>query len=294
MPIPTKKLKNGFEIPLFGIGTAFMEGVQGLNNDDQKDKVAIEAAIDLGITHIDTAESYADGRAETLIAKAIKNSDRKKLFLVSKVEKKHLNYRDIKIALASSLERLGTDYLDLYLMHRCPDQDKFKESVRAMNELVDEGLVRHIGLSNTNVEHTKMLRDLSKHPIVVNQVHYNLQFREPEKNGLLDYCQKNDMLLVAWRPLGRGALNKSGIDITKSGIPILDEMCRKYKKNPAQIAINWLISQKSVATIAKSSDIEHLKNNLGAVGWQMNENDIESLRNNFPNQKFISDTAPME
>lgn len=247
-----------------------------------------------GVTHIDTAESYEEGHVETLLGQAIKDYDRQKLFLVSKVSGSHLTYTGIKQAIQGSLERIGTDYLDLYLMHRCPGEGRFEETVAAMNELIEEGLVRHIGLSNTNTEHTKRLCDMSKHPFVANQVHYNLQFREPEKDGLVEYCQKNDMTLIAWRPVNKGALNKSGLDITKSGIKILDGMCDKYQKTPAQIAINWLISQPNITTIAKSSNPEHLKENLGAAGWQMNEADIEILKKEFPDQRFISDTVPLD
>lgn len=295
MTIPVKKLKNGFEMPIFGLGTFAMGG--GTHGDpgfsDQDDINAIKTALDLGITHIDTAEVYAQGHTEELVGEAIKNIDRSKLFLTSKVQETHLNYRDIKNAIWGSLKKLGTDYLDLYLMHRCPPLDKFEECVRAMNELVDEGLIKHIGLSNINTEHTKRLCELSKYPFVVNQVHLNLQFREPEKDELLEFCQKNDMFLEAWRPVNKGALTKTGIDITKPGIPILDEMCKKYGKTPAQISINWLISQNNIITIAKSSNLNHLKDNLGAIGWEMEKKDVEKLRLEFPGQKFISDTVPL-
>jgi diketogulonate reductase-like aldo/keto reductase len=300
MQIPTKKLKNGFEMSVFGIGTWLMGGGNEKNvrseagGDDAGDIAAIKAAIDLGVTHIDTAEVYAEGHAEELVAEAIKNYDRKKLFLVSKVKAASLNSNGIKTSIKSSLQRLGTNYLDLYLMHRCPAADKFEECVLAMNELVDQGLVKHIGLSNTNNEHTKILCSLSKYPFVVNQVHYNLQFREPQQDGLLDFCQKNDMFLEAWRPVNKGALAKPGnYNITKQGLPLLDEMCKKYSKTPAQIAINWLISQENVITLAKSSNVEHLKENLGAIGWQMEPADIELLLKEFPDQKFISDVVPL-
>ena len=291
MVIPTKKLKNGFEMPVFGLGTYAMG--QGSPEDDQKDISAITASIKLGITHIDTAEVYSNGHTEELVQKGIEDFDRKKLFLVSKAEASHLNHADIKHALKNSLKRLGTNYLDLYLMHRCPEEGKFKETVFAMNELVEEGLVRYIGLSNTNTEHTKRLCALSRHPFVANQVHYNLQFREPQKDGLVEYCQKNDMMLIAWRPVNKGSLTKSGVDITRSGIKILDAMCEKYHKTPAQIAINWLVTQSNITTIAKSSNPQHLKENLGGIGWRMDDADVEILKKEFPDQRFLSDTVPL-
>lgn len=296
MLIPTKKLSKNFEIPVFGLGTYGMGGwiERNLKNDDKNDIVAIKNAIDQGITHIDTAEKYSEGRAEELVGQAIKEYDRRKLFLVSKVQKTHLDYQGIKTALKNSLDRLGTNYLDLYLLHRYPSQDNLKECLQSINELVDDGLIKNIGICNFNLEHTKAACELSKHPIVATQVHYSLQFREPEISGLLNFCQKNDMFLIAWRPVNQGMFNKTGIDLTKPGISLVDEMCRKYQKTPAQIAINWLISQNNVVTVAKTSNNDHLREDLGAVGWHMEERDIEKLREEFPDQRDISDNQPLK
>lgn len=114
MMIPSKKLNSGFEIPVLGLGTYSMGGgiARDQANDDQRDITAIETAINLGIKHIDTAELYAEGYAEVLVGQAIKDFDRSKLFLASKVQKTHLNSKDIKIAVKDSLKRLGTDYFD--------------------------------------------------------------------------------------------------------------------------------------------------------------------------------------
>jgi diketogulonate reductase-like aldo/keto reductase len=290
MVIPTKKLKNGFEMPVLGLGTWQMGGGADNRrdpaNDDQRDIAAIKAAISLGITHIDSAESYAEGHSEELVGEGIKGTEREKLFLVSKVRGNNLNYNGIKSAIKNSLKRLGTDYLDLYLMHRCPPQELMEECVRAMDELIEEGLTRFIGLSDTNTRHTRQLQELSKHKFVAAQAHYNLVIREVEKEGLLNYCQQNDMLLIAWRPVQMGITNYEKI-------PGINEMTKKYNKTPTQIAICWLISQKNVVTLSKTSSIKHLKENLGAVGWPMETEDVERLRKEFPNQKFISDTVPL-
>lgn len=296
MIVPSKKLNNGFEIPVLGLGTYGMGGwiERNIENDDESEVRAIKTSISQGITHIDTAEKYSEGHAEELVGQAIKEFDRKKLFLVSKVQKTHLNYDGIKTAIQNSLKRLGTNYLDLYLLHRYPPQDNLKECLQAMNELVEDGLTKNIGICNFNLTHTKAACELSKHPIVAAQVHYSLQFREPEISGLLDFCQKNAMFLIAWRPINQGMFNKTGIDLTKSGISLVDEMCRKYQKTPAQIAINWLISQNNVITIVKTSSPDHLSEDLGAIGWQMEEKDTERLRKEFPDQKDISDNQPLK
>lgn len=290
MGIPTKKFANGFEMPVFGLGTYGF----GLNpNSEQAEITAVKTAIELGVSHIDTAEAYADGKSESLVSQGIKGFDRQKLFLVSKVAAINLNYQGIHTAILKSLERMGLDYLDMYLMHRCPPEHLLDECAAAMDELVDKKLVRYIGLSDTNTPHADKLQKLSNHKFMANQVHYNLEIREVEKEGLLNYCQNNDMMLIAWRPVNKGVLAKSGVNLTAAGITPLDEMAKKYQKTQAQIAINWLISQKNVVTLAKSTNLEHLKENLGSADWTMETADIEKLRNEFPHQQPISDTVPL-
>jgi diketogulonate reductase-like aldo/keto reductase len=296
MDIPTKKLKNGFEMPVFGLGTWTMGGrednVHDSTNDDARDIAAIKTAIDLGVTHIDTAESYAGGYAEQLVAQAIKDYDRSKLFLVSKVKFDGLTYQGVKTALAGSLKRLGTTYLDLYLMHRYPGSDQsLKDSLKAMAELKERGLIKNIGISNFTTKHTKQAVEWSKHPIVATQVHYSLRFREPEADGLLDFCQKNDIILIAWRPLGMGSARRGRTEPEQE--PIILELAKKYSKTPAQIALNWLTLQPNIVTLTKTTNVEHLKENLGFIGWHMEPEDAERLRKEFPDQQNISDVVPL-
>lgn len=289
MKIPTKKLKSGFEMPVFGLGTWMMGGDvrRDPNNDDEADIQAIKNAIEMGIAHIDTAEKYAEGHAEELVGQVIKGCDRSKLFICSKVAEQNLRYDDLIKACKQGLKRLQTDYLDLYLIHGPNPDISIKGTMRAMDFLLGEGLIKNIGISNFTVERSKEAQSYTKNKIVVNQLHLNLIFREPERKGLLDYCQENDVMFVAWRPVQKGELAKKGV------YTILDEMCQKYNKTPAQIAINWLISQPNVVTLSKMRNPDHLKENLGALGWQMEEKDIERLRKEFPNQQDVSDTVPL-
>lgn len=119
MTIPTKKLKSGFEMPVYGLGTWGMGGRMEFdpNNDDQADIDAIKYAIDSGITHIDTAENYASGHAEKIVGQAIKGYNRRKLFIVSKVGRTKLKFEDLIQSANESLQRIGTEYLDLFLIH---------------------------------------------------------------------------------------------------------------------------------------------------------------------------------
>lgn len=275
-------------MPVFGLGTWQMGGreLRDLQNDDERDIIAIQEAIKLGITHIDTAEGYAEGYAEILIGEAIDGYDRTKIFIVSKVSSDHLKHNDVIRSCETSLKRLKTEYLDLYLIHSPNPEIPIKETLSAMDKLVEQGLVKNIGVSNFKTKRLKEAQEYTANKLVVNQVYYNLVLREPENEGLLEYCQQNDVLLEAYRPLEKGVL-------FTQHVPILDKLARKYDKTPAQIAINWLISQKNVITISKTSTIEHLKENLGAIGWQMESKDIVELRKNFPNQQTKSDILPL-
>jgi len=275
-------------MPVFGFGTWRMGGNHTRNplKNDHRQITAIRQAIDHGITHIDTAQMYAQGHAEELVGQAIKEFNRKKLFIVSKVWPDHLRFEDVLKSAALSLKRLKTDYLDLYLIHMPNPAIPISQTMKAFDKLKSDGFIKNIGVSNFSVRSFKAAQKVTENKIVVNQVHYNLIYREPEKSGLLEFCQKNDVLLVAWRPVEKGIL-------ADYGISVLDGISLKYKKSPAQIALNWLISQKNVVTLAKMENKKHLLENLGALKWQMEKNDIEKLRKGFPGQKIISDAVPL-
>lgn len=288
MKIPVKTLKNGFSLPVLGLGTWEMGGktTRDPKNNDAADIAAIQTAIRLGVTHIDTAEMYAQGHTEELVGAAIKDFNRADLCLVTKVYPNHVAYDDVMRVSKRSLERLGTDYIDLYLIHGPSKEVPIEETMQALNELIDKKMVRYIGVSNFSVERLKSAQQHSRYPIVTNQVHYNLQVRECEKKRLLDYCQKNDVLLTAYRPIQKGML-------VNNQIPIIDNMCKKYHKTPIQIALSWLVSQKNVVAISKMGNVNHMKENLGSIGWKLNARDIERLRREFPGQKDVSEVATL-
>ena len=158
-----------------------------------------------------------------------------------------------------------------------------KETIQAMNRLQREGLVRNIGVSNFSLDRLKQAQALSEVPIVANQLHYNLQVREIELSGLLDFCQKTGVMVIAWRPL-------RGVDCS---VPLLTELAARYGHTPRQLALNWLISQPGVVTIVKASDPLHLAENVGAVGWRMAEEDVERLRREYPDRRAVSEAVPL-
>ncbi|MGM0365580.1 MAG: aldo/keto reductase [Actinomycetota bacterium] len=275
--IPVKKLDCGFKLPVFGFGTWQMGGREKRNpgNDDQADIFAIKKAIELGVSHIDTAAWYAEGHAEELVGKAIKGFDRSFLLITTKVAPMDLHYNDLIRSAEESLSRLGTDYIDVYVIHNPNPYIDIKESMNAMDYLVEQQLARYIGLSNFNAGQFREAQAQSSNKIVCNHLHYNLKHRGPLLDGTIKYCQANDVMVVAWRPVQKGLFSKERL-------AILEKLCAKYKKTENQIAINWLACQKNTVTISKTRNIEHLKGNIGAVGWEMEESDIQLLTQNFP------------
>jgi len=276
-----KILDENVKIPVFGIGTWGIGGgmVRDTTNDEE-DISAIKAAMELGITHIDTAEMYGDGHCEELVGIAIRDFDRETLFITTKVLPEHLRYNDVIKAAERSLRRLKTDYIDLYLIHGPNPNIPIEETMKAMYYLVEQKMAKFIGVSNFGVEHIKEALKYTKNKIVANQIEYNLlarnrgSFTNDMESDIIPYCEGNDILVIAYAPLAKGGL-------TKPGYKILDDIARKYNKTQAQIALNWLISQKNVVVIPKSTNIEHLKENLGAVGWRLKQEDIDRLNNEF-------------
>lgn len=287
MNIPVKRLESGFEMPVYGLGMWLMGGKRSVDTtNDTQNIEAIQAAIELGVTHFDTAESYAAGHSEEVLGTAIQGIDRSKLLIATKVSGDNQSYDGVRQSFEQSLKRLQTDYVDLYLLHTYPDKGiPIKETMRALDELVTQGVIKHIGVSNMTPRRFNDAQQATQNKIVCNQLHYNVQYREAEASGALEHAQQNDALLVAWRPIQKGAIPDTNI---------IADMAKKYGKTPTQIMLNWLVSQQNVVTISKTSSIDHLKENLGALDWTMESEDIERIRKEFPHQDTVSDTYPLD
>ena len=267
-----KEIAKGVEIPVLGLGTWGMGGGMFPNPFTDKQSIAaIRHGIELGMTHIDTAEMYANGHTEEVVGEAIKPFDREKFFITSKVHPKNFRYNDVIEAAKRSLKRLEIEQMDLYLLHWFNPDVPLKETMRAMEYLLEQKLTKFIGVSNFSVEEMKETQSYlsGKNKIVTNQVEYSLMERSPEK-GVLPFCQKNKIILTAYSPLGHGIL-------MKKKMPLLDVLSKKYSKTHAQIALNWLISKNQVITIPKASNIDHVEENAGAVGWKLSKEDMEKL-----------------
>jgi diketogulonate reductase-like aldo/keto reductase len=262
---------NGTRIPKIGFGTWKIGG--GSYADPSQDKrslTSLRSALELGYRHFDTAEAYASGHSEELLGQAIHASgiSREELFITSKVDPANLRQQDVLHACEKSLRRLGMEYLDLYLIHWPSSSIPLDESFRGLNQLLREKKIRHIGVSNFNVRLLKLARAESEAPILTDQVPYSLTNRSYVRNGVLEYCQQNEILLTAYSPVEKGRMRAN---------PTLKAIADAHGATIYQIALAWLVSQPRVITIPMSLDAEHQAENLAAAEIELTREEIEQL-----------------
>ena len=272
-----KKLgKSGIMLPEVGLGTHNYSGGNG----------PLRRGIELGAVLIDTAEEYG---TESIVGEAIRGQ-REKVFIATKVSKKHLRYQDMHQAADGSLERLGIDYIDLYQIHAPVPDIPIKETMRAMEELVDMGKVRFIGVSNFNINQLKEAQEaMRKYQIVANQVLYTLFERQmvkefwykPIEPGLLAYCHQQDVTVLAYSPLGMGVLKEQPFPGDSSAREVLRRIVEETRRTVAQIALNWCISKPNVIAIPKTDNIERVEQFCNASGWELAEKQMEALDEAF-------------
>jgi diketogulonate reductase-like aldo/keto reductase len=258
-------------IPKIGFGTWTIGGESRPDfSQDVRSLQALRSALDLGYTHFDTAEHYASGHAEELLGQAIRVSGlaRDTLFITSKVSPEHLAYSDVLRSCGNSLRRLGMDYLDLYLIHWPRRGMDLSEAFRALNRLVSAGKARHLGVSNFNLKLLKEAAAFSETKLLTDQVSYSLPDRECVKNGVLAYCQENDILLTAYTPVKRRYI---------AGNKSLRELARLRLVTPQQIALAWLVRQPRVIAIPLSFDPQHQAENLAAADIDLTDSELEKL-----------------
>jgi diketogulonate reductase-like aldo/keto reductase len=271
--------RSGQKVPVLGLGTWGIGGfsTRYLGRGDEEGVQALRLGLDLEMRFIDTAEMYARGHSEEVAAKAVK-SQREKVFIATKVSPEHLHYDDVIRSCESSLRRLETDYIDLYQVHWPNPSVPIAQTMKAMEHLVTEGKIRHIGVSNFSVRQTIEAQEaLSENSLASNQVEYSLLDRSIEPD-LLSYSKNAHVTIIAYSPLARGQIahGRNG-----QQWQILDEIATKLRKTRAQIALNWLIAKESVVAIPKAASLDHLRENIEAIGWRMDKEDYERLSEAF-------------
>ena len=251
----------------------------GMRPDSTGNTEAVEAlrlGLDLGMTLIDTAEMYGAGRSEEIVSRAIEGR-KEPVFVASKVSPQHFSYDDVLRSARMSLKRLALKRMDLYQLHWPNLRIPISETMRAMEKLVEDGLVRYIGVSNFSVPQMKEAQAaLSREEIVSNQVEYSLLDRSIESD-ILPYCQKEDTTVIAYSPLGQGRIRRG----RGGAFKILDEVAMNLGKSRGQIALNWLLQHDSVVVIPKATDKTHVRENAQVTDWNLSVEESKRLEEAF-------------
>ena len=266
--VPTTRLPSGEAIPSLGQGT------WGMAEDARrrKDEVAaLRVGIDLGMTLIDTAEMYADGGAEALVGEAIAGR-RDELFLVSKVLPENATRPGTIAACEHSLRRLGTDRLDLYLLH-WRGNVPLEETLDAFAALVDAGKIRYWGVSNFDVvDMIELWRLDGGAKVATDQVLYNLTRRGIEYD-LMPWCRSRNIPIMAYSPIEQGRLLNHRD---------LRDVAARHGARPAQVALAWLLRQDGIVAIPKAANVAHVRENYAALAIHLTREDLTALDRAFP------------
>lgn len=258
---------TGVDVSVIGQGTWKM----GERRADAKHEVAaLRAGIELGMTHIDTAEMYADGGAERVVGEAIRGR-RDSVFVATKVLPQNASYAGTIKACEQSLKALGTDHVDLYLLHWWSDTHPIADTMRAMEALVRRGLTRFVGVSNFDPDQMAQAQAaLTTERLACNQVEYHLRDRAIESD-VLPWCERHHVAVVGYTPLARGGFKKD----------VVMAIAKRYGRTPRQVALNFLVRRPALFTIPKASKVEHVRENAGALDFTLPPADIKAIERAF-------------
>lgn len=253
MAIPTVELPNGDSMPAIAAGSVY--------DDPNRQRRAVDLALDAGHRHLDTAEAYGNERT---IGQAIRSYERDAVFLTSKVSPPNLHYDGVIDACRGSLDRLGVDRIDLYLVHWPNPTISLRETLDAMSTLVDRGMVRNVGVSNFDAHLLRVAQHVSDVPIALNQVEYHPLYQRP---AILERAAETDVVLGAAAPFGRGLTFEDDT---------LATIAEEYDRSVGQVVLRWEI-QRDVVPVPKSATPDHVAANLDVFDWELDAEDVRRI-----------------
>ena len=262
---------TGIPVPVIGQGTWHMGESRRARG---REVAALTLGLDCGMTHIDTAEMYGRGGAEEVVAEAIRGRRRSDLFIVSKVLPENASFKGVIRAAEQSLRRLGTDYIDLYLLH-WPGRHPIAETMRAMEDLVSAGKIRFFGVSNFDVdEMRRAMAALRRERLACNQVPYSLRSRDVERD-VLPFCEREAIAVVGYTPFERFPRNGS------REMQVLQQVAARHGKTARQVALRFLTRRPSLFAIPKAGEPEHVRENAAAGDFDLTDAEIEEIDRAF-------------
>ncbi len=263
---------TGETIPELGIGTWKM------GSSPESEILSIRHALSIGMDLVDTAEMYAN---ESLVGSAVKG---RKAFVATKVSPGHFRHDDVISACDRSLERLGVECIDLYQLHWPNHGIPIKETMQAMEELADSGKIRHIGVSNFDTEELiEAQNSMEKYPIVSNQIEYSVFVRGAESE-LLDFCSDNAITVIAYSPLGQGALFDQRYRDTYE---LLERIGKPSGMTAPQVALAWVVSHKNVVAIPKAGSIRHVDEDAKSSGLKLSNEEFAEISEKAQEKRSI-------
>lgn len=267
------RLKNGAEVPALGLGTWYLGGDAGRR---AREIEALRTGIEKGMTLVDTAEMYGGGRSERLVGEAIKGIERGRLFIVSKVLPNNAGRRGIFRSCEESLKRLGTDYLDLYLLH-WRGNVPLAETVECMEKLARDGLIRGWGVSNFDTDDMEeLLRVKGGDGCLINQVLYHAASRGIEYE-LLPWMRTRGVALMAYCPLAQGGTLRRGLFRSRA----LNDIAARRGATAAQVLLAWAVRGGDTIAIPRSSSPEHTAENAAAGAIELTAEELAAIDREF-------------
>jgi len=262
---------TGTPVPIIGQGTWMME------TDPPAEVVkALRTGLDLGMTHLDTAEMYGNGRVEELVGLAIRGR-RSEVFLVSKVLPRNATRKGTVRACERSLERLGTDHLDCYLLHWRGDVP-LADTFAAFEELVEKGKIRSWGVSNLDAQDLReALAVAGPQRIACNQVLYNLGARQAER-AVLPWCENQGAAMVGYSPFGHGSFPEP----PHRGAQVLAEVAGRHGATVRQVALAFLVRDPHTFAIPKSARSDRVRSNASAAALRLSPEEVAAIEQAFP------------
>lgn len=277
------KTKSGSTLFPIGIGTwniggtftadpsAKYKGAEPNYDNEVAEIEAIRYSISKGQNHIDCAELYGAFHTDEVVGKAIAGLKREDLYITDKLWKTSVGKGLVRATVEQMLKKLGTDYLDMLYIHAPWAEVNWQEAIPQIDELIDEGIVRAFGVSNFTVSDMEQTQKIAKHPIMANQMNYNVLYKNEVNQAFRDYCQENNIQIVAYQPVKRQEVldNK-----------VIQDIAKAHNATAAQVALAWLLAQNALP-IPKAITKSHIDENIKAVNVQLSGQELELLKNPY-------------